>query len=147
MKYYLLFFLSFILISCFGKKNNSLADQSSQQLLPYHIQLIAVGPVDSTHWNAAYQSLQEYFPQAVISTNKNILPIKADQYLVKGKLDAGKQLSVMAEFKPDSVNTLLAITAENIAVPERTLSNGKKYKNWSVLGLGSLQRGVCIISY
>ncbi len=144
----LLILSSLFLFSCGKKSQVSLEPPLvTEKLLPYHIQLIAVGKVDSVHWKAAVKSLKEQFPQAYITCNRTSLPITEDQYLVKGKMDSGKQLGILHSNKPDSVNTLIGITAENIAVKERTLSNGKKYKNWSVLGLGSLQRGVCIISY
>lgn len=148
---YSILLVVFIVLSC-GKQSTHTNDEpkiskDSVQKEVFRIQVVAVGNPDSTHLLAAFETLEDYFSNTQISFANFQIELTDSMELVKGKTSASKILKVMKPLKADSINSLIGITEVNIAKEKRTLSDGRTFKNWSILGMGSLKNGVCVVSY
>lgn len=137
------------LVSCGG--NNSIVPQqgetSSIASTPYHVVLVSLGETDTSYIRFCKEELMQQFPGLLVSIADTVLPADSVPDYAPGKKSAEGILRLLEQVKPSGVNTLLAITEKNIAVNERVLSDGRKFRHWSVLGLGSLVHGVCVCSY
>lgn len=120
-------------------------DGEAQQ--PYHVMLVAVGSADEEYLRHCREELLVRFPGIRVTLADSSLHADVVPDYAPGKKSAEGILRLLEYYKPPGVNTCLGVTPYNIAVKERVLSDGRKFQNWSVLGLGSLVNGVCICSY
>lgn len=57
-------------------------------------------------------------------------------------------LNFLSEYKPDSIDRIIAITPEDISVTRTLIENGKEktYPDRGIFGLGKISGGVCVVS-
>lgn len=133
-------FLLFFLSSC----EKDVTKFVSNKEVKKQICVVPLDNVDTKDVEISVKELKDFYKCNVVILNRDFLP---DSLKVKGsnKYNSQKILSFLTKKYGKLDGKILGLTSKDISVDERIL-NGVKYKNWSVLGLGSLGGKRCVVS-
>lgn len=103
--------------------------------------------VSSKHINGALQIIADTFGDSVEIFYGGHVDIPKNCFNGR-RYRADSILNFLSDFKPDTIDRIIALTPEDISVTRTLVENGKEktYPDRGIFGLGRISGGVCVIS-